>query len=67
MLESAGDDDDDDDDDDDTRRRAYVHVRLYARGHIHDARRTTTTTTTTTHDARRGDSRAGGLKFKRRE
>ena len=35
MLESAGDDDDD------TRRRAYVHVRLYARGHIHDARRTT--------------------------
>ena len=65
MLESAGDDDDDDDDDDDTRRRAYVHVRLYARGHIHDARRTTTTTTT--HDARRGDSRAGGLKFKRRE
>jgi hypothetical protein len=41
VLESAGDDDDDDDDDDDTRRRAYVHVRLYARGHIHDARRTT--------------------------
>ncbi len=48
----------------DTRRRAYKRVRryVYARGHTHDARRRRTT-----HDARRGDSRAGGLKFKSRE